>query len=177
MQEQATASPIVRFGFALAATFCVFGSPVMGFFLTRIFLEAKASARWPTAAGMLQKVEVRETAVNRYYADVEYTFSVAGCEYTGRRISASDGEYNIRDGAVQAIQGLRVGEAVAIYYNPSDPHQCVINAGAGFVEYFLLCLPVAIFAFGCTLFACYTGQKRKANHYQNNEPELPYTLN
>ena len=113
--QQPAASPIVRFGFALAATFCVFGSPVMGFFLTRIFLEAKASASWPTVAGILQKVAVRETSVNHYYADVSYTFSVAGRNYKGGHISASDGEYNIRDGAVQAIQGLRIGETVTVY--------------------------------------------------------------
>ena len=171
--QQPAASPIVRFGFALAATFCVFGSPVMGFFLTRIFLEAKASASWPIVAGVLQKVEIGETSVNRYYADIAYTFSVDGRDYTGTRIAASDGEYNIRDGAVQAIEGLRVGDAVSVYYNPSNPSQSVIRAGAGFVEYFLLCLPIAIFAFGVYAFRLLRRTKEKSE--QVAEPELPTT--
>ncbi|GDY10730.1 hypothetical protein LBMAG52_42180 [Planctomycetia bacterium] len=124
----------------------------MGFFLTRIFLEAKASANWPTASGILQKAEVAETSVNHYYADVAYKFSVAGHDFAGSRIAASDGEYNIRDGAVQAIQGLRVGQNVTVHYDPSNPNKSVLRAGAGFQEYFLLCLPVAIFSFGVYAF-------------------------
>jgi len=145
----------------------------MGFFLVQIFLEAKASANWPTAAGIFQKVAVRETSFNRYYADVAYTFSVAGHEYTGSRISASDGEYNIHDGAVQAIQGLRVGEDVTVYYNPSNPHQAVIRAGAGLQEHFLLMLPIAIFAFG--VYAFHLLHRTKELTVQNVQPKLPNT--
>ncbi len=150
--QHSAASPIVRFGAAIGAAFCVFGSPMMGFFLTRIFLEAKASASWPTTPGILQKVAVREDSVNRYFAEVAYTYSVNGQEYTGSRISASDGEYNVRDGAVQAIAGLQTGKTVDVHYNPTNPNHSVIRAGAGFPEYFLLFLPVGIFAVGVHLF-------------------------
>lgn len=150
--QPSTPSPIIRFGLTFGAIFCVFGSPVMAFFLTRIFLEAKASASWPTTPGIIQKVAVRETSVSRYYADVSYTYSAAGRDYTGTRISASDGEYNVRDGAVQAIHGLHVGQGVTVYYDPSNPSQSVIRAGAGFTEYVLFCVPIAFFAFGIYAF-------------------------
>lgn len=149
--QQSANTTIARFGVALAAAMCLSGSLLMGFFLTRIFLEARASADWPTTAGILRKAEVARTSVNFYYADVAYTYAVAGNAYSGSRIAASDGEYKDRDGAVQALQGLQVGQPVTVYYNPVDPDRSVLRPGAGLAEYILLCLPSAVFCYGIYL--------------------------
>jgi hypothetical protein len=142
------ASPIVRFGFSIAAFFFVIGGPISGYFLGKIFLEAKASATWPTVVGKITRAEVGETGVGRYFADVAYTYQVGDREFTGSRIRASHGEYNIRDGAVQAIRELSVGKNVPVSYNPANPRQSVLEAGAGFQEYALLFIPVGVFVFG-----------------------------
>src|SRR5688572_26282110 len=94
-------SPIVRFGFAIAAFFCVVGGPISGYFLTKIFLEARASASWPSVSGTVTRAQVGNTGVGRYFADVGYTYRVGEDEFTGSKVRASDGEYNARDGAVQ----------------------------------------------------------------------------
>ena len=141
-------SPIVRFGFGLAAFFFVIGGPLSGYFLTKIFLEARASANWPSVAGTLTKAEVRDTGVGRYCADVAYLYRVGANEFTGSRIRASDGEYNFRDGAVQALGALKVGQIVPVYYNPAEPRQSVLRPGAGFQEYILLLVPIVMFAIG-----------------------------
>jgi hypothetical protein len=141
-------SPIVRFGFGLAAFIFVIGGPISGFFLGRIFLEAKASAAWPAVIGTITRAEVGTTAVGRYFADVAYTYYVGDAEFTGSKIRASDGECNIRDGAVQAIGDLTVGKQIPVFYNPSDPRKALLEPGAGCQEYVLLLVPAGMFVMG-----------------------------
>ncbi len=141
-------SRIVRFGFAIGALLLVMGGPISGYFLTRIFLEAKASATWPAVNGIIARVQVGETSAGQFFPDVAYTYTVGTVVFTGTRIRTSDGEYAIRDGAVQAMQELTVGAPITVYYNPSNPRQSVIRNGAGWQEYVLLLVPVAMFAIG-----------------------------
>jgi hypothetical protein len=141
-------SPIVRFGFGVAAFFFVIGGPISGYFLGRIFLEAKASSAWPMVVGTVTRAQVGETGIGRYFADVAYTYRVGDREFTGTRIRPSDGEYNIRDGAVHAIRELTVGKQHPVFYNPANPRQAVLQAGAGFQEYVLLLVPVGMFVVG-----------------------------
>jgi len=148
MSSNDAPSPIVRLGFGIAAFFGVMGGPISGYFLTRIFFEAQASANWLSVTGTLTKAKIGETGFGRYVADVAYTYRVGDNDFVGSRIRASDGEYNIRDGAVQAIRGLAVGQTVQVYYSPSDPGQAVLRTGAGFQEYALLLVPVLMFGFG-----------------------------
>ena len=90
--------------------------------------------------------------MGRYYADVAYNYEVDRRSYTGSRIRASDGEFDIRDGAVQAMRGLREGQQVMVYYNPADAAQSVLCAGAGLQEYALRALPVVMFTMGAVAF-------------------------
>jgi Protein of unknown function (DUF3592) len=162
-------SRIVRFGLAIAAFFFVVGGPISGYFLTRIFMEAKASASWPTVNGVVTKARVGKTAVGRYFADVGYTYRVGDQEFTGSRIRPSDGEYNIRDGAVQAIHGLPVGKRIAVFYNPSDPRQAVIRSGAGFQEYALLLVPIVMLSFGLWSFRLLCQTRRRSKRISGEE--------
>ena len=79
---------------------------------------------------------------------MSYDYQVAGRSYTGNRISISDGEYNIRDGAVQAIRGLQEGQRLPVYYNPDDPSEAVLRPGATFASYALLAIPLGLFGLG-----------------------------
>ena len=141
-------SPIVRFGFGLGAFFLLIGGPISGYFLGRIFLEAKVSSTWPSVTGTITRAQVGETGVGRYVADVAYSYRVGDREFTGSRIRTSDGEYRIRDGAVQAIDGLTVGRQLPVHYDPVNPRHSVLQAGAGFQEYVLLLIPVGMFVVG-----------------------------
>ncbi len=141
-------SPIVRFGVGLGACMCLFGAPVSGYFLGQIFLAAQASATWPSVPGTLTTATVRDNGFGRYSADVSYNFRVDDATFVGTKIRASDGEYNQRDGAEQAIRGLIVGQQVRVFYNPTKPQQAVLRTGTGFVEYALLLVPVLMFAYG-----------------------------
>lgn len=89
-----------------------------------------------------------ETTVGRYVANVEYRYRISDVEFTRSRIRASDGEYGIRDGAVQAIGNLSVGKQLPVSYNPADPRKSVLQADTGFQEYALLVVPLVILGIG-----------------------------
>jgi hypothetical protein len=145
-------SPLVRFGLGLVAFLLILGAPVSGYFFTKIFLEARATANWPSVKGMLTKARVAEIGFGRYHADVAYSYRVGPNDYTGSRVRLSDGEYDVRDGAAQAIDGLTAGRPVSVFYNPSNPQQSVLRSGVGFQEYALLFVPVPMFGIGATYF-------------------------
>lgn len=126
----------------------IFTAPVSGYFLTKVFLEARATVSWPSVTGMLTKAEVVGAGVGRFRAAVAYSYRVGVVDFTGSRIRASDGDYDIRDGAVQELDGLIVGRPVAVYYNPSNPRQSVIHPGVGFQEYAPLFVPVVMLGIG-----------------------------
>lgn len=144
-------SPITRLGFGLGACFAFLSSVISGYFLTQIFLEARQTTSWPSVNGSLTRVRVGQNT-GRYFADVAYQYQVAGRTYNGTRIRTSDGEYQVRDGAEQAIRGLTQGQQVPVYYNPDNASQSVLRIGAGFQEYALLAVPVALFAMGIFAF-------------------------
>lgn len=141
-------SPIVRFGAWLLAFILVLTGPVSGFALARIFLEARASAAWPSVPGTLTWAGVRTETFGGYFADVAYTYRVGDEEFTGTRLRTSDGKYSDREGATQAIRGLSPGQRVTVYYNPASPEKSVLYPGAGVQEYVLLLVPVAVEAAG-----------------------------
>jgi hypothetical protein len=149
---QTRRSPITRLGVALGATFLILGSFISGFVLLRIVMEARATEKWPTVDGRLSRARIAEVGVGRYRADVAYDYEVNGQNYTGSRVRTSDGEYDARDGAAQAIQGLQAGQPVTVYYKPADPATSVLRAGAGFQEYALIAVPGIMFAMGCFAF-------------------------
>ncbi len=154
-------SPIVRFALGLAAFVLIFSAPVSGYFLTKIFLEARATTRWPSVTGILTKARVAEVGVGHYRADVAYSYHVGGNDFIGSRVRASDSEYDIRDGAVEAIHGLTVGCPVSVFYSPSNPRQSVLRPGVGFEEYAPLFVPVLMLGIGVGCFWAFRRSRRR----------------
>ena len=157
-------SPIVRFGIFLGSAIFVLSSLVSGYFLTNIFLEAKAAEGWPHTEGKLERVEIVMASARWYHSDVAYRYNVQGRAYVGTRIRTSDGKYNERESVEREVWGLRVGEAVRVFYNPENPKKSVLRTGAGFQEYGLLCIPLIMLSVG--LFGVYylRKYKKRANH-------------
>ena len=144
-------SPIVRFGVLFGAGIVLLSTPISGFFLTRIFLEARASAGWPHVEGTLEKAEVKEIGLGlprRYGADVLYSYQVSGVNYRGKRVRISDGEADRREAIEDKLRGLVAGEPVTVYYDPERKSKSVLQPGVGFQEWFLLGIPVVMFAIG-----------------------------
>jgi len=111
--------------------------------------------------GNLDKAEVIPAGIGHFRANVAYSYRVGGVDFTGSTIRASDGEYNYRDGAVQALGGLIAGQPVRVFYNPSDPRQSMLRAGVGFQEYALLFVPLFMLALGVFAFRRWRRSRRR----------------
>ena len=95
-------------------------------------LQRRRAAHWPQTAGRIMKSDVvvshqtrigKETeAINR--PAIEYEFSANGQKYTGRRISIGEDSGGANTEATLAR--YPVGAAVAVYYDPADPENCVL---------------------------------------------------
>ena len=140
-------SPTQRLGAVILGFLCTGGAIVSAFFITQLFLQAQASARWPTVSGTLTKARVS----GHYIADVSYRYDVGGITYTGTKIRASDGQYSDEGEAAQAIQGLSPEQVVQVSYNPANPTQSFLRPGAGAPEYAMLCIPFIMFGVGAFL--------------------------
>jgi hypothetical protein len=97
---------------------------------------------------VITKAEVGIRGVSSYYPDVLYSYGVGGRDFIGHRIRTRDFDYNVRDGAAQAIEGLAPGQRVAVHFDPSDPAQSVLRPGAGPQEYLLLIVPTLMLVIG-----------------------------
>jgi amino acid transporter len=88
-----------------------------------------ATASWPTADGT---VTVSREAARRGRGgagwELEYTYTVAGRDYTGRRYAHDPMPVQARD-VERAIAAHPPGSAVAVSYDPADPAEAVIRPG------------------------------------------------
>jgi len=150
------------FGYIVAASFCL-SAPVSAFFLGRTFLEAKSSSEWPKVEGKLTRAQASRTEGKRFIADVEYIYSVDGHEFKGKRICASDCEWETPQAAALVLGKLSPGQRVPVFYNPADPQQSLLKPGAGFSEYALLGVPVVSLTLGLGMFYVVSRSRKKAS--------------
>jgi Protein of unknown function (DUF3592) len=143
-------SPIIRLRWIIVAIAFTVAAPVSGFFLTRIFLEARASAHWPAVPGVVTHAEVVPIGEikRKYRTEVSYQYAVAGVDRQGSRIRTSDGEWDSLDAARSALGTLATDARVMVYYDPADPSRSVLEAGVGFQETALLIVPIFMLAIG-----------------------------
>jgi Protein of unknown function (DUF3592) len=96
-------------------------------------LQLRRAANWPQAAGSIVKSDVvashqqriaKETEVINRPA-IEYEFFANGRKYTGRRIGIGEDSGGVNTEATLAR--YPVGAAVAVYYDPADPENCVLE--------------------------------------------------
>jgi hypothetical protein len=153
MNGQKSFSPIIRVGMIVWGLLFSLGAPVSGYFLFRIFLQARANANWPAVPGLITHAGVVEIGEfkPKYKTEVAYDYSVAGTAYTGNRIRTSDGEWDDRDGAIQALGSLATGARVMVHYDPADPSQSLLQPGVGFQEVAILIAPLIMLGIGGSL--------------------------
>jgi hypothetical protein len=131
--------PIFAFALpAIAILAAVFS--VIAFVKTRRL--AGASARWPTAAGIVTNSSVIEEQIEedtnndkstvrkiqRYQVDLRYAYKVNKRDYVGT--SATLGwtpMYGLREQAETAVSKYRPGAPVTVYYDPDRPGNAVLE--------------------------------------------------
>lgn len=96
---------------------------------------AKASVKWPTVIGEVEKSESTfiqggGDRASRYIISFLYRYDVDGTSYTSNRVYATDVPDQPTQAHVDAIIGLYpVGTRVYVYYNPKLPQECLLQPG------------------------------------------------
>jgi hypothetical protein len=122
---------------------------ILGFIGVGIFLiyrsvqsrkRAEASQGWPSTVGQISESRVSHSvhtdtdgdSRDSYTPTVEYTYQVAGQEYTGGDITFGFKQgYGNASKAQTVVGKYPVGAQVSVYYDPADPQQAVLERQAG----------------------------------------------
>jgi hypothetical protein len=103
---------------------------------------ASASARWPTAAGIVTtsdviEEEIEDTSssdksiirkIHRYQVDLRYAYQVGKCDFVGTIENWGwTGVYGHRELAETAAGRYRQGQPVTVYYDPAQPGNAVLE--------------------------------------------------
>jgi hypothetical protein len=103
---------------------------------------ASASARWPTAAGIVTTSDVIEEAIEekdnddksrirkiyRYQLDLRYAYQVGKRDFVGTAANwGATAIYGLRDVAEKAAAQYHKGQPVTVHYDPDWPGQAVLE--------------------------------------------------
>lgn len=103
---------------------------------------ASASARWPTAAGIVTTSGVIEEAIEdksnddksfirkiyRYQVDLRYAYQVGKRDFVGTTWNwGGTAIYGLREAAEKAASQYREGQPVTVYYDPEQPGNAVLE--------------------------------------------------
>ena len=104
---------------------------------------ARASARWPTAAGTITTADVIEEEIeetnnertviriiHRYQVDLRYAYQVGKRDFVGTAENWGwTGIYGLRELAEKAAGRYAPGQPVTVYYDPTQPGNAVLEPG------------------------------------------------
>lgn len=125
--------------------------------------KADSSQNWPSISGTITTAEVKKSVSHdddgdetiNYYPYVEYTYQVAGKQYSAKRLSFGAQVAPNNPAPVQEkLQKYPVGGQVAVYYDPQNPSDAVLERQAGGFKMGLIigivCLVISL-CIGCGL--------------------------
>lgn len=99
--------------------------------------RAKAAQSWPSISGTVDRTDVVQhedsdsegNSSVTYEPVVEYSYSVMGQPYTGKRIAFGTNRYNYKK-AEEIVTRYQAGSRVNVYYNPEKPKDAVLETVA-----------------------------------------------
>lgn len=92
----------------------------------------------------LKKAFVSQSGVGEFVPEIYYSFSVNGMEYKGNKFilqyisKKNEAKHGLKRWAQSILDEYEVGDKVLLYYNPSNPKECVLSRKLGW----LVLLPV-----------------------------------
>ncbi len=115
--------------------------------------EAKESKDWLSTSGLISFSDIstitptREVDITRsptYAPVVEYTYTVQGIAYRGKRIGFGTVISSTRTEAASIIERYPVGTVVNVYYDPHNPAEAVLEQKVGSQTGFLVLICICI---------------------------------
>ena len=88
------------------------------------------SLQWPTTFGEVTKSVILVTTKGTMRSpDVRYEYTIAGCRYEGRNISALGPGLDWENSAQKTLDRYPVGARVSVFFDPNKPHRSVLEPG------------------------------------------------
>jgi hypothetical protein len=122
-------------GMLMSLVFIAIGLGLL-YYARSVSAKAQQSLSWPSTEGVishsavLQQMQQTSSSANdaSYKADVAYRYKVRGRDYSSARITLAD--FSSSAGRAQGIVNQYPdGAPVAVYYNPVDPSDAVLERG------------------------------------------------
>jgi Protein of unknown function (DUF3592) len=123
-------------GMLMSLVFIAIGLGLL-YYARSVSAKARESLLWPQTEGTISHSAVllqmqqaaSSTNAATYKADVTYRYKVQGRDYSSERISLSD--FSSSGGRAQGIVDRYAdGATVAVYYNPANPSEAVLERGS-----------------------------------------------
>jgi hypothetical protein len=139
-----TSKGVPMFAFAFPAL-AILGAIMSFAAFIRGLRLARASARWPTAAGTVTTADVIEEVtedtsddkspirkkIYRYQVDLRYAYQVGKRDFVGTAENWGwTGVYGLRELAEKAAAQYSRGQPVVVYYDPAQPGNAVLEPGS-----------------------------------------------
>lgn len=120
--------------------------------------RAKAAQSWPSIPGTVNRTDVVKhedsdsegNSSVTYEPVVEYSYSVMGQPFSGKRIAFGTNRYNYKK-AEEIVTRYQVGSRVNVYYNPDKPKDAVLETVAAGGKLFTI-IGAAMFGVGVVVF-------------------------
>ena len=116
----------------------------------KLINDARESLHWPNTEGVITQSFMNWDKDRQHYADIKYSFVVAGETITGFQISTR--EFNTS--SEELLKEYPVGKKVTVYYDPDDPYNCYLEPGYSWQSYqaFVLGVIILLVAIGVAVF-------------------------
>jgi hypothetical protein len=107
-----------------------------------ILQNARASASWPTADGIVTRSGVSHSTDSdggdSYSPEITYTYSVNNIDQENNTIKFGENSYSSRRKAEGIAANYPVGKNVTVYYDPEQPDKSVLEPGVSAGSYIVL---------------------------------------
>ena len=107
-----------------------------------ILQNARASASWPTADGIVTRSEVTHSTDSdggdSYSPKVTYRYTVNNVSQTNTTIKFGENSYSSRRRAETIINNYPVGKNVTVYYDPEKTDRSVLEPGVSAGSYIVI---------------------------------------
>jgi hypothetical protein len=122
-------------------------------------LEHRRQSSWRTTPGLVTVSELKTlSGVNgkgerneRFFASVQYTYTVDGQQYVGKAVrrfwKQRQDEFLTDYDAQRVVKRYPAGESVTVYYNPESPEEAMLQRGVWRGTLALVLLGIAAVAF------------------------------
>jgi hypothetical protein len=153
-QSAAKDGPVGRFIVRLLGILLLVSSPVVGFLVYQTFTAARASAAWPSVEGKITCSNAVDRTVGvkpKFEVNIAYTYTVDGREYTGSRVCFADSTGSGESAVRAVVDRYPMNSTPQVFYDPANPAQSVLEAGASRGAIILLAIPVLMLFAGAYL--------------------------